>query len=180
MSKKTRKVLVLKENFKGMIVKRTIPKMGEVTMDTNAITAEEYPNYVRLGFGECFEEKEQVDASEEELEVLREKITKAPKESEEEEEEFEDMEDDDNEDDEEGEGDELEDKSEKVLTDGDALADLEGKERPDNSTQKMTLEGLMVLDWSAFKEVAKQNGESIKGRNRETIAASIVEKNKKA
>lgn len=179
MAKNQRKVLVLKEKYKGSVVKKTIPKMGEITMDTNSITVSEYPNFVRMGFAECFEEKEQEEAT---AEAVAEALaaSKRVEASDDEEEEFEDLSGDEDEDeddtdegddtDEDEEGDETDGKA--VLTEGDAEADLEGKTRPNNPIK----EGLMSMAWNDFKVLAKEHGERVNGRRREDVAESILAK----
>lgn len=172
MAKNQRKVLVLKEKYKGSVVKKTIPKMGEITMDTNSITVSEYPNFVRMGFAECFEEKEQEEAT---AEAVAEALatSKRVAASDEDEEEFEDLSGDDDDEDDTDEGEEGDDTDGKeVLTEGDAEADLEGKTRPNNPTK----EGLMSMAWNDFKVLAKEHGERVNGRRREDVAESILAK----
>ncbi len=74
MSKKA--TLVLKKEYQNKVVTKKMPPFGEVTLDTNRVTAEEYPNYVRLGFSECFEEVEEVSESVKMIEELKTKMKK--------------------------------------------------------------------------------------------------------
>lgn len=57
--------LVLKEKYKGTIVKITIPKMGECEFDTNKVPESDYDQYVKMGFGHCFDTVEMTQPTEE-------------------------------------------------------------------------------------------------------------------
>ena len=47
--------LNLKEEFKGKVLVRTIPLIGEVTFNTEKVKEYEYENYSKMGFSDCFE-----------------------------------------------------------------------------------------------------------------------------
>lgn len=49
--------LTLKEEYKGKVVIKQIPRMGEVSFDTEKVKPYEYENYSRMGFEECFNSK---------------------------------------------------------------------------------------------------------------------------
>lgn len=54
-----KKNYVLKSEFEGKIVSRRIPKQGSVDFDTKKVGPQEYENYARMGFDDCFEITEQ-------------------------------------------------------------------------------------------------------------------------
>jgi hypothetical protein len=47
--------LNLKEEFKGKVLVRIIPLIGEVTFNTEKVKEYEYENYSKMGFSDCFE-----------------------------------------------------------------------------------------------------------------------------
>lgn len=49
--------LKLKPEFKGSIVKRQVPRMGEMEFNTELVDPAEYPTYAACGFADLFEEE---------------------------------------------------------------------------------------------------------------------------
>ena len=77
MSKK-RTVLRLKKEFENKIVTIDIHKIGKSTFNTATTPASEFANYQRSGFGHCFDEVEQVDATKGDIEELKEAMQAEP------------------------------------------------------------------------------------------------------
>lgn len=47
--------LVLKKEYEGKVIIKTLDRMGEVEFDTSKVGIDEYENYERMGFGNCFD-----------------------------------------------------------------------------------------------------------------------------
>lgn len=79
--------LKLKEEFKGKTLVRVIPRVGEVTFNTEKVKEYEYENYSKIGFSDCFESSN--DKINERIEKINAQAEEVKEEVQEENEEFE-------------------------------------------------------------------------------------------
>jgi hypothetical protein len=78
--------LKLKDEFKGKTIVKSIPRMGEMTFNTEKVKEHEYENYKRLGFEECFEDSnEEINKRIEKLNSQAAEVEKPVEENDEEE-----------------------------------------------------------------------------------------------
>lgn len=172
-TEKKRTALVLKADYIDRIVVRYIDKLGEIKMDTRAINSSEYENYVRMGFGDCFEEVTQEDLTGDSLATAKaEAIAGMASEgkTEEEEEEFEEEEEveDDDDDDEDLDNADLKEKAEVSAEDSDQ------KEEAPEEKAVSKIEELEALEWPELKALAKESGMEINGRTKKDAVIKFL------
>lgn len=157
-----KEVFKLKKEYEGKVVVRVLPKMGEIKMDTSELSEDQYEQYAKGEFADCFEVVGQGSATKAEIE--EEKLRAAEEAAQE----------DDGEEDEFGLGELDEDGEEDQDEDEPDEPSEEADQAKAEADSEAAMDEYVDMPWPELKEKARLAGMEITGRTKKDAVIAFM------